>query len=115
MKEDSGSSTSVPGIKHVSNIILLQTIAMSLRMVFTSLHDIQKMGDIGFLSKDNSYWPVLMTIECLTQLYAVAVLYASIYLIHKAETEIASHPEAVGLTRKEEMKSDEGISIVQLE
>ena len=65
LKEDKGSGNAVPGITQVNNIILLQTIAMSLRTVFTPLQDIQKMGDIDFLSKDNSYWPVLMTIECL--------------------------------------------------
>mmetsp|Transcript_4253 Transcript_4253/g.5302 ORF Transcript_4253/g.5302 Transcript_4253/m.5302 type:complete len:98 (-) Transcript_4253:288-581(-) len=82
---DEHASKNAPGVSSVIKIIILMSVSCFLRLIFVSLQDLQKVGKIESINKDTSFWPALMTIQCLTQLFAVSVVYASIYLIKNAE------------------------------
>lgn len=58
----------------------------------------QKLSKIDSINKDTSYWPVLMSVQCTTQLFAAGVVFFSIYLIKKTEQAIAEEPESRSLT-----------------
>ena len=83
-----------PGVTQIVTIISLMCVSIFLRMVFVSLQDIQKLSKIDSINKGTSYWPYIMSAQCLSQLFAVAALFSSIYLIKKAEQEIAEEPES---------------------
>jgi len=55
-----------PGVNNIILILVLQCIAMFMRMIFVSLQDIQKLSKIESINKDTSYWPMLMSIQCST-------------------------------------------------
>ena len=95
---DEDSDKNAPGVTNIVWIIVLQCIAMFLRMIFVSLQDVQKLSKIDSISKDTSYWPILMSVQCCTQLFAVFVVFFSMYLIRKAEQAIAEEPESRKLT-----------------
>ena len=82
---DEHADENAPGVTQIVWILVLQCIAMFLRMIFVSLQDIQKLSKIESISKSTSYWPALMSIQCSTQLFACFVVFLSIYLIKKAE------------------------------
>lgn len=66
LKHDSDTDANAPGTNTVIRIIILQCIAMFLRMIFVSLQDVQKLSKIESINKDTSYWPVVMSIQCCT-------------------------------------------------
>ena len=70
------------------------SVAMFMRAIFVCLQDIQKLSKIDSISKDTSYWPFLMSLQCCTQLFAVFALFYSIYLVYKVEIAVATSPEA---------------------
>lgn len=88
------ADNNAPGVANIIWILVLQCIAMFLRMIFVSLQDVQKLSKIESISKSTSYWPVLMSIQCTTQLFACFVVFLSIYLIKKSEQAIAEEPES---------------------
>ena len=83
---------------------------MFLRLIFVSLQDVQKLAKIDSISKDTSYWPTLMFVQCSTQLFAVAVVFYSVVLIGRAEREIAEEPESkkLGPASSSEMTTAHG-------
>ena len=82
---DEHADENAPGVSYIVWILVLQCIAMFLRMIFVSLQDVQKLSKIESISKSTSYWPVLMSVQCSTQLFATFVVFLSIHLIRKAE------------------------------
>ena len=88
----SEDSRSAPGVSQIVTILNLQIVAMSLRAIFVSLQDVQKIYDIDSLSKSSSNWPALMAVQCMTQLFAVFAVYYSMFLINEAEKEISAQP-----------------------
>ena len=64
--EDGLTDESAPGTKSIVTLITFSCIAMFLRMIFVSLQDVQKLAKIDSISKDTSYWPALMFVQCCT-------------------------------------------------
>lgn len=90
---DEFAPKNAPGVNEVILICILMGTACFLRLIFVSLQDIQKVGKIESINKDTNHWPALMSVQCTTQLYAVAVVYACIYLAKKSEFAIVNEPE----------------------
>ena len=58
-----------------------------------------KLSKIDSIENNTSYWPYVLSIQCCTELFAVAAVFSSIYLIKKAEQAIAEEPESRRLTK----------------
>ena len=81
-----------PGVPQIMTIFKLHVSGMILRTIFVPLQDIQKIYDIDALSKSHANWPLLMAVQCTTQIFACGVVFYSIYLINEAESEISAQP-----------------------
>ena len=94
-----------PGVTQVVTITSLMSAAMFLRMIFVPLQDIMKLSKIDSIENNTSYWPYVLTIQCCTELFAVAVVFSSIYLIKKAEQAIAEEPESRRMIKDEYIRA----------
>ena len=99
---DDDAPKNAPGVNQVILITVLMCSSCFLRLIFVSLQDLQKVGKIESINKDTSFWPGLMTIQATTQIFAVAVVYACIYLAKKAEQAIVEEPESQKLRNQDD-------------
>lgn len=60
--DEDGDEPNAPGVSQIVWILVLQCIAMFLRMIFVSLQDINKVSKIDSINKGSAYWDEVMTI-----------------------------------------------------
>jgi len=63
-EDNPSEDRNAPGVKYVTYILIFQTIAMFLRMVFASIQDLNKLGKIDSITKGSPYWEEVMSIQC---------------------------------------------------
>ena len=65
-EDDPLDDRNAPGTQYVVYILILQSIAIFLRMIFVSIQDINKISKIDSINKGSQYWQEVMTFQCCT-------------------------------------------------
>ena len=76
---------SAPGSGELIGIIVLNTIAIFMRMIFVSYEDLAKLAKIQAMSAGNSEWEAVLIVEMCAEIFCTLTVFLSVFLVYRLE------------------------------